>query len=201
MTNSTMWKWLTLQCMKEWLNAFHDYDSSFGVFFSIILLLLTIQFKGKKVLLLNCLITVVLLLDFLPISHFEKLSSEQILVLSRSCMICFQKTVLFFLMKMLNLLNIWVLVNIFWMFISSIYIISSEKAAENAFWLRNTFFFMHSPLIFEYLSLYTLYLWKCVLVFATKSFSLLVWNFFPCVCWRWVLREPCTVTRRTLNQW
>lgn len=101
-----MWKCLTLWCMKGWLfkiHAFHDYDSGFAVFFNSFLFLLTIQFKGKKVqsyISWNCLITVVLLLDFLPLSHFEKLSSHlqnlHILAHSRSFMICFQEAVLFF---------------------------------------------------------------------------------------------------------
>lgn len=49
MATSTMWK--CLQCVKNGaFRAFNDFDSSFGVSFNIFLLLLTIQFKGKKVL-------------------------------------------------------------------------------------------------------------------------------------------------------
>lgn len=43
MADSTMWKCLTLQCIKnETFRALHDFDSSFGVSFNIFLLLLTI---------------------------------------------------------------------------------------------------------------------------------------------------------------
>lgn len=58
-------------------HAFNDYDSSFDVFFNIFLFLLTIQFKGKKVLSYFIkLFNYSSLLDFLIVSYFEKLSSD-----------------------------------------------------------------------------------------------------------------------------
>lgn len=139
------------------LHAFHDYDSGFGVFFNIFLFLLTIQFKGKKVQILHLL------------AH------------SRSFMICFQVAVLFFSYEndeppeCLSIGQYFL--NIYFFYIQYF----QWKGCINCFWARKYFFLMHSALTFECLSLCILYLWKCVLVFATKSFGLLVWIFFP-VC-------------------
>lgn len=160
-------------------HAFHYFDSSFGVFFNIFLFLLTIWFKGKKV-----------LSYFIKLFNYSSFTSEffayfsfwktffcspkfNMFAHSRSFIICFQKAVLFFCMRMLNLLNIWALVN-FFLKVYFFYIQYFQwKVCRNCFWARK-YILMHSTLIFESLSLCALYLWKCVSVFATKFFGVLV---------------------------
>lgn len=60
---------------------------------------------------------------------------------------------------------------------------------------------MHSALFFECLSICVLYLWKCVLVFATKFFALPIWYVWMVSLVVFSLAPPTSGLGRALSVW